>query len=225
MDIHQAPQALKRDSSCAGVLYLPPPPLFTVASGSYGVPTPTLAREQQPAPSAPLPRFAHPGMGAVTRRGRSARRDPLEPKQNKTPFNFFSIDARARAKAEHPTADQKVSHPHALGFKVGLRLPPLRKDTQLLCCLYDCAHTQRTGKHLWLQHYFQPRLTKLHDAWCRRSARLLGTCGKRHSRTRRPPTSSRSALANSFGSIVHQRCAWHICNPRLAEWSAHFQDN
>ena len=102
---------MRKDLSCAGVLYLPPPPLFTVASASYGVPTPTLAREQQPAPPGPLPRFSHPGLGAVTRRGRSARRDPLEPKQNKTPFNFFSIDARARAKAEHPTADQKVSHP------------------------------------------------------------------------------------------------------------------
>ncbi|CAL5223241.1 g5721 [Coccomyxa viridis] len=99
--IHAGTQEFK------GVLYMPPPQLFTVASASYGVPTPTLAREQQPLAPAPLPRFAHPGLGAITRRGRSARRDPLEPKQNKTPFNFFSIDARARAKAEHPTADQK----------------------------------------------------------------------------------------------------------------------
>ena len=97
--------------SCAGVLYMPPPQLFTVATALFGVPTPNLTREQQqPLPPAPLPRFPHPGLGAVTRRGRSARRDPLEPKQNKTPFNFFSIDARARAKAEHPTADQKVTH-------------------------------------------------------------------------------------------------------------------
>ena len=29
------------------------------------------------------------------RRGRGGRRDPAEPKQNKTPFNFFSIGARA----------------------------------------------------------------------------------------------------------------------------------
>ncbi len=98
---------------------MPPPQLFTVASASYGVPTPTLAREQQPPAPAPLPRFAHPGLGAITRRGRSARRDPLEPKQNKTPFNFFSIDARARAKAEHPTADQKVSHPLDLTLAKG----------------------------------------------------------------------------------------------------------
>ena len=97
--------------SCVGVLYTPPPQLFTVASASYGVPTPTMVREQQPAPPASLPRFPHPGLGAVTRRGRSARRDPLEPKQNKTPFNFFSIDARARAKVEHPMADQKVPQP------------------------------------------------------------------------------------------------------------------
>ena len=95
----------------AGVLYTPPPQLFTVApaSGPYAIPTPSVAHEQPPAPSAAAaPRYAHPGLGAITRRGRSARRDPLEPKQNKTPFNFFSIDARARAKAEHPLADQKV---------------------------------------------------------------------------------------------------------------------
>lgn len=103
-----------------GVLYTPPPQLFTVAPSAQqqqqqqGVPTPSLAREQPPVASAPV-RFPvplpHPGLGAVTRRGRSARRDPAEPKQNKTPFNFFSIDARARAKAEHPVADQKVPSP------------------------------------------------------------------------------------------------------------------
>ena len=89
---------------------MPPPQLFTVAPAAYGVPTPNVAREQAPSAPASLPRgqFGHPGLGAITRRGRSARRDPLEPKQNKTPFNFFSIDARARAKAEHPLADQKV---------------------------------------------------------------------------------------------------------------------
>ncbi len=46
--------------------------------------------------------------GVQPRRSRAARRDPLEPKQNKTPFNFFSIDARSKAKTEHPSADQKV---------------------------------------------------------------------------------------------------------------------
>ena len=46
--------------------------------------------------------------GMQPRRSRAARRDPLEPKQNKTPFNFFSIDARTKAKSEHPSADQKV---------------------------------------------------------------------------------------------------------------------
>jgi hypothetical protein len=49
----------------------------------------------------------------VQRRSRAARRDPLEPKQNKTPFNFFSIDARTKAKAANPNADQKVA-PHFL---------------------------------------------------------------------------------------------------------------
>lgn len=47
--------------------------------------------------------------GVQPRRSRAARRDPLEPKQNKTPFNFFSIDARSKAKTEHPSADQKVA--------------------------------------------------------------------------------------------------------------------
>lgn len=63
-------------------------------------------QQQQPAaPAQPvLPRQA----SLPQRRGRASRRDPLEPKQNKTPFNFFSIDARARAKAANPSADQKV---------------------------------------------------------------------------------------------------------------------
>ena len=114
-----------RPFSNAGVLYTPPPQLFTVApaSGPYAIPTPSVAHEQPPAPSAAAPpRYAHPGLGAITRRGRSARRDPLEPKQNKTPFNFFSIDARARAKAEHPQADQKVlpapSLPNGMHFSL-----------------------------------------------------------------------------------------------------------
>ncbi len=35
-------------------------------------------------------------------------RDPNQPKQNKTPFNFFSVDAREVAKAKYPNATQKV---------------------------------------------------------------------------------------------------------------------
>jgi hypothetical protein len=35
-------------------------------------------------------------------------RDPNQPKQNKTPFNFYSIEARERAKATFPNYSQKV---------------------------------------------------------------------------------------------------------------------
>lgn len=61
-------------------------------------------------PAAAAAALQRAASGVQPRRSRAARRDPLEPKQNKTPFNFFSIDARAKAKAEHPTADQKVAH-------------------------------------------------------------------------------------------------------------------
>lgn len=33
-------------------------------------------------------------------------RDPAAPKPNRTPFNFFSVDARVKAKAEHPKLGQ-----------------------------------------------------------------------------------------------------------------------
>jgi hypothetical protein len=65
---------------------------------------------------------------AQPRRSRAGRRDPLEPKQNKTPFNFFSIDARSKAKAEHPSADQKVIA--APSFYCTLSLP---KEARCVC--------------------------------------------------------------------------------------------
>jgi len=226
---------------------MPPPQLFTVAPALYGIPTPNLTREQQqPTPPAPLPRFPHPGLGAVTRRGRSTRRDPLEPKQNKTPFNFFSIDARARAKAEHPTADQKVTH-LILGNKSGLIPCQLGELGDFLwhsltsciginffshCRLrqsQDCApHSQpeiapRIGSKNQSANSFVSLATRhwllrlnecrwkagtvnekghysvmasvngitVPDVWCRRSAKLWGTCGRKLCQSRKRLTLSR----------------------------------
>ena len=61
-------------------------------------------------PGVSTPQYGVASLAAIPmhRKARGARRNPARPKQNKTPFNFFSIDARARAKAEHADADQKV---------------------------------------------------------------------------------------------------------------------
>lgn len=99
--------AYKCAHHCAGVLYTPPVPLFgapMAAAGPALFPAATMLSPREP-PAQPL----LPGQASSPqRRGRASRRDPLEPKQNKTPFNFFSIDARAKAKAANPVADQKV---------------------------------------------------------------------------------------------------------------------
>jgi hypothetical protein len=100
------------DLMATGALYTPPPELVASVAGFQAAPAAAAAAAAGGASgggqSAAVESPQKAPVQASARRGRAARRDPGEPKQNKTPFNFFSIAARAKAKAEHPDADQKV---------------------------------------------------------------------------------------------------------------------
>ncbi|BDA48008.1 probable AT-rich interactive domain-containing protein 2 at N-terminal half [Coccomyxa sp. Obi] len=104
--IHHRPKSFTH----IGVLYTPPIPLLGAPQSAATAGVGPTAADLSASPRD----LAHAAMqqqqaaaGVQPRRSRAARRDPLEPKQNKTPFNFFSIDARSKAKAEHPSSDQK----------------------------------------------------------------------------------------------------------------------
>lgn len=77
-----------------GILYSPPPYLVPSAPP----PLPTADSSQDIGGSAKV-QYAEKKFKPL--------KDPNKPKQNKTPFNYFSIDARARAKELYPDADQK----------------------------------------------------------------------------------------------------------------------
>ena len=97
------------------MLYTPPiqllgaPQLAAAAGVGVGAAASELPASPRDLAHAAMQQQQQAGAGVQPRRSRAARRDPLEPKQNKTPFNFFSIDARSKAKTEHPSADQKVA--------------------------------------------------------------------------------------------------------------------
>ncbi len=116
------------------MLYTPPIPLFGAAGGGPGL----AAAEAAALPTSPREpvHAALQAASAQPRRSRAGRRDPLEPKQNKTPFNFFSIDARSRAKAEHPSADQKASTRNSLAIKF--------QGSFLVNVRYMLRHLERT---------------------------------------------------------------------------------
>ena len=111
----------------AGALYTPPAQLgqapsglgeaaAAAAAGGTGGSGGGVRSPRNGGSGSPTSHGGHPPKPPLhaQRRRSAARRDPAEPKQNKTPFNFFSISARARAKAEHPAADQKVLMLHGM---------------------------------------------------------------------------------------------------------------
>ncbi len=57
-------------------------------------------------------------------------RDPLAPKPNKTPFNFFSVDARVKAKDIYPAMSQTD-----ITKKVGTCCQTIHRSTQTICCV------------------------------------------------------------------------------------------
>lgn len=147
---------------------------------------PQLQQRQAAAAQPVLPRQA----SSPLRRGRASRRDPLEPKQNKTPFNFFSIDARAKAKAANPGADQKVHQQCSNGCGLWFgHLCPIP-----LCLLHATGYVKWLPFHagvLKVRKQCWSAVVKTWAATCRKSARLWGKCGSAHPRMRRPLTSSR----------------------------------